>query len=265
MNNKYIPTIEDITAMSGIDTLPPGKLDITRRMAQLSDIKKGKKVLVTCSHRGYQSVIYAKECGAEVCGLDIDERMIEFARENSEKEKISINFVKGDAQEIPFGSEQFDIVTNEGAVGIPESPQKVLSEMVRVLKKDGILIFRESIFADNLSDEEKEELRLRYGNNIEDIKGWKERVDKAGAEVVFIETEQWSEPSNFWNVRHDREVQDYHDLYTMTEKLRLSKILMKKYGKDGISMAAENERIFYDAVKNKKIGYGIFLCKKINL
>jgi hypothetical protein len=26
MNNKYIPTIEDITAMSGIDTLPPGKL-----------------------------------------------------------------------------------------------------------------------------------------------------------------------------------------------------------------------------------------------
>ena len=102
MNNKYIPTIEDITAMSGIDTLPPGKLDITRRMAQLSDIKKGRKVLVTCSHRGYQSVIYAKECGAEVCGLDIDERMIEFARENSEKEKISINFVKGDAQEIPL-------------------------------------------------------------------------------------------------------------------------------------------------------------------
>lgn len=43
MSNKYIPTIEDITAVSGIDTLPPGKLDITRRMAQLSDIKKRKK------------------------------------------------------------------------------------------------------------------------------------------------------------------------------------------------------------------------------
>lgn len=265
MCNKYVPTIEDITAIGGIDTLPPGKLEITRRMAQLSEIEKGKKVLVTCSHRGYQCVIYAKECGAEVCGLDIDEQMIEFARENSEKEKCPIDFVVGDAQDIPFDSEKFDIVTNEGAVGIPENPQKVLSEMVRVLKKDGILIFRESIFASNLDKEEKKELRLRYGNNIEDIIGWKERVVKAGAEVVFIETEPWSEPYNFWNVRHDREVQDYHDLYTITEKLRLSKILVKKYGKDGIKLAAENERIFYTAVKNRKIGYGIFMCKKNNL
>ena len=262
MNNSYKPCIEDITAISGIDTLPPGKLDITMRMGQLSKMDKGKKVLVTCSHRGYQCILYSKKFGVEVTGIEYDSEMIDFARLKSDEENISINFIKADAIKLPFGEGHFDIVTNEGAVGISGHPQELLAEGLRVVNKNGIYVFRESILADELSEEEKEELCSRYGNDIETVNGWVKRINEAGGEVEYIETEPWSEPSNFWNVRHDREVADYHDLYTMAEKLKLSKILLKKYGQAGIAMAADNERIFYEAVKVHKIGYGIFICRK---
>ncbi len=262
MISKYEPTIEDVTALSNIDTLPPGRLDIARRMAIMSGMSEGKKVLVVSSHRGYQAAIYAKEFGANVCGLDIDKSMIEYATRIAEENKVQINYVEGDAQKLPFQDNSFDIVTDEGAVGIPQNPQQVLNEMVRVLKPGGVMIFRESIFSDGLDEDEKYEICQRYGNNIQDRAGWIKMIELAGVVVSECEIEPWSRPEFFWDVRHDRTVETYDNIYTTMEKLFISKKIMKQYGAEGMKMASENEKEFYKAVIDKKIGYGIFCSKK---
>lgn len=263
MKSRKEPSIESIAMLSGVDTLPPGRLEIATRMAELSQMSAGKKVLAVSSNRGYQSVIYAKEFQAEVIGIDIDETVVTLSKEYAEKSGIKVTFITADAQSLPFEEDTFDIVTNEGAVGIPDHPQTVLDEMIRVLKPGGTFVFRESIFCDDMSPDEQAELQERYGNETQTVAGWKQMIEKAGAKLESVEKSPWSEPSMFWNVRHDRVVENYHDIYTMMEKLSTSKKVMKLYGKEGLSNASDNEEIFYQAVLDRKIGYGIFLGKKV--
>lgn len=265
MSKIYKPTIEDITYISNIDTLPPGKLDISFKMGKLSNMTPDKNVLVVSSHRGHQILLYKKEFGVNAVGLDIDENMIKVAQQRcGEFFQLTdeIKFVLGDSQNIPFEDNSFDIVTNEGAVGIPEDPEKVLNEMLRVLKPGGIVIFRESIFDNSLELEEKEELCQRYGTEPHTIKEWEGMLRNAGAKNIKNEVAEWSDPRLFWDVRHDRSVSTYNELYTLTEKMMTSKKVLKEYGKEGLLMAAENEKIFYDAILKNKISYGIFYGEK---
>ena len=62
----FKPTIEDIIELSGIESLHPGGMALTRRTAELAGFKPGMKVLDVSSGRGTQSVFYAKEFGVHV-------------------------------------------------------------------------------------------------------------------------------------------------------------------------------------------------------
>jgi len=96
----YKPTIEDIIELSGLETLHPGGFALTRRTAELADLKPGFKVLDVSSGRGTQSVFYAKEFGVEVTGVDISEDMLRSAQENAKEAGVDnlVNFKLGDSQ-----------------------------------------------------------------------------------------------------------------------------------------------------------------------
>lgn len=72
----YKPTIEDIIELRRLETLHPGGFALTRRTAELADLKPGLTVLDVSSGRGTQSVFYAKEFGVDVTGVDISKEMI---------------------------------------------------------------------------------------------------------------------------------------------------------------------------------------------
>jgi len=256
----HSPTIEDAIEISGIETLHPGGFDLTKRTAEVAELKPGMRVLDVSSGRGTQAIFYAENYGVHVTGLDISEKMIQSAADSARLSGISdrVSFILGDSQALPFSDNSFDAVINECAVGIPDDSQQVLNEMLRVVKPGGTVVIHESIWKSKLSYREKEELSERYGTTPLEPEEWNRMLQKAGAVNIISEHEEWSKPERFWKVRKDREVTHYTKVLTLRERLVTLKRITQKYGIKGVTKAMENEKVFYQAVLDGKIGYGLY-------
>jgi SAM-dependent methyltransferase len=256
----YRPTIEDAIEISGIETLHPGGFALTKRTAELAGLKQGVTLLDVSSGRGTQSIYYAKEFEAKVTGLDISEDMVKTATQNAKRENIEnkVQFRIGDSQDLPFEDNTFDVVINECAVGIPDDSQKVLNEMVRVVRPEGKILIHESTWRQKLSDEEKIEFAERYGTTPLELAEWISMLEKAGVRNITYEFEQWSKPEMFWKIRRDRDVNHWFFTMTIPEKLKTMKRIFLRYGMKGIFTVLKNERVFYRTVLQGKLGYGLF-------
>ncbi len=109
----------------------------------LSDISKGDSVLEVACGTGEQAVLYAKN-GAIVTGLDISQEMLNIAekKRRDDLSNLSLNFMQGDASNLPFESDKFDIISITLALHEmdPDIRSKVIKEMLRVTKKQGKII-----------------------------------------------------------------------------------------------------------------------------
>jgi ubiquinone/menaquinone biosynthesis C-methylase UbiE len=102
---------------------------------------KGKHVLDLSCGEGYNTRILAGR-GAEVFGVDFSEKMIELARQMEKKEKLGISYHASDVADLKeFESERFDIVTCFMALMDIERYEDAISEVARVLKKNGRFVF----------------------------------------------------------------------------------------------------------------------------
>ena len=106
-------------------------------------MKSGDRVLDVCCGTGDQVFYYAKS-NIIATGIDLDSNMIKVAKRN--KKKLGLNnvlFQIADAQKMPFESDSFDYASI--SFGLHEKERKVrdniISEMKRVVKKEGSLIF----------------------------------------------------------------------------------------------------------------------------
>ncbi|MFX0186119.1 MAG: class I SAM-dependent methyltransferase [Candidatus Hodarchaeota archaeon] len=254
------PTIEDVIELSGLEMLHPGGMALTKRTAEIANLKPGIRLLDVSSGRGTQSIFYAQEYGVEVVGLDISEEMIRTATENAKNAGIEnlVSFKLGDSQDLPFEENTFDVVVNECAVGIPDDSQKVLDEMVRVAKPGGVVIIHESTWRKKLSDTEKEEISERYGTTPLEYDEWIAMLQKAGVREILTEFDRWSKPEMFWKIRKDREVSDYTKILTRSELTKTIERIVQEYGQQGVNKALENQKIFFDTVLNGKLGYCLF-------
>jgi demethylmenaquinone methyltransferase/2-methoxy-6-polyprenyl-1,4-benzoquinol methylase len=81
--------------------------------------------------------------------LDLSENMLEQARKKSEKLGVSEKFELkiGDMYEIPYADETFDTVLSTYSTCSLESPMKAVKEMLRVLKKGGLLGITHSTYS----------------------------------------------------------------------------------------------------------------------
>jgi ubiquinone/menaquinone biosynthesis C-methylase UbiE len=254
------PTIEDAIELSGVETLHPGGFALTKRTAELAGLKPGLKVLDVSCGRGTQSIFYAKDYGVDVVGLDLSEEMIKTAAENVKKEVLEENVTLklGDSQDLPFEENTFDVVINECAVGIPDDSQKVLDEMVRVAKPGGIVAIHESTWRKKLSEEDKVEFSERYGTTPLEYDEWISMLEKAGVTDIITEFDEWSKPEMFWKIRKDRDVPHFSKIFTAKEMRNLIARIAQEYGEEGVQKALENQKIFYDAILDGKLGYCLF-------
>lgn len=81
----------------------------------------------------------------KVTGVDLSDTMLKVAESNAQAEGVAdrVRFIKGDAKDLPFTSEEFDAVFSHNMMHhLPDPPQLVL-EMVRVAKPDGAIILRD--------------------------------------------------------------------------------------------------------------------------
>jgi ubiquinone/menaquinone biosynthesis C-methylase UbiE len=105
---------------------------------QRLDLKPGMRVLDVACGTGNQSIPAAK-AGAEVTGLDIAPNLLEQARARAKSEELNIQFIEGDAEQLPQPDGSFDVVMSMFGAMFAPRPERVASELLRVCKPGGVV------------------------------------------------------------------------------------------------------------------------------
>ena len=107
------------------------------RYALCFDFVKGKKVLDIASGEGYGSNLLARHA-QEVIGVDISQEAVVHA--NKKYSNKNLVFHVGSVLEIPCEAEVFDVVVSFETIEHISDHRKMIAEIKRVLKPDGLLI-----------------------------------------------------------------------------------------------------------------------------
>ncbi len=115
-----------------------GGLKSTMELAELCQIGKDSKVLMVGCRTGFTACYLAKKFGCTVMGVDIAEVSINKAKERAEKENLGdkVEFCIGDAYDLQFKSNTFDVVMTEFVSQFLDK-DIAFREFVRVLKPGG--------------------------------------------------------------------------------------------------------------------------------
>lgn len=102
------------------------------------DIRPGMRVLDVACGTGNLAIPAARK-GATVTGVDIAPNLLIQARQRAAAEKLKATFEEGDAEQLLFPENQFNVVmTMFGAMFAPR-PDLVAAELARVCKRGGIV------------------------------------------------------------------------------------------------------------------------------
>lgn len=146
-------TREDLAAF---DELHSGGREATRGLAQQAaqaGLRPGMQVLDVGSGIGGPARTLGAEFSATVVGLDLTEAFCHAATMLTTRVGLAdrVSFQHGDALAMPFRDETFDVVWSQNTImNIGDKP-RLLTEMHRVLRPDGLLVF-EAIFAGPVPD-----------------------------------------------------------------------------------------------------------------
>jgi SAM-dependent methyltransferase len=99
-------------------------------------IPPGARVLDVACGSGNLAVPAARG-GARVTGVDIATNLLEEARARAEAEGLSIQLDDGDAEQLPYADEAFDVVVSMFGVMFAPRPEVAAGELVRVCRRGG--------------------------------------------------------------------------------------------------------------------------------
>jgi ubiquinone/menaquinone biosynthesis C-methylase UbiE len=132
--------IDEMMYCCGLEILHPGGIDKTDEMAIMCNIGKDKKVLDIGSGKGVTTCYLAQKYECEVIGVDLSDRMIEYAKEMAKEKglKDKVSFKRINEHNLPFEDENFDIVLAECTTVLLDK-EKAFLEFLRVTKHDGYI------------------------------------------------------------------------------------------------------------------------------
>ena len=119
--------------------VPPLFAPWAERLIEHADLREGDRVLDVGCGTGIVARRAAARVGEEgtVVGLDVNEGMIEVARAAAAELDPAIEWRQGDATDLPFRDETFDVIFCQQALQFVEDPAATLREMHRVLVPNG--------------------------------------------------------------------------------------------------------------------------------
>jgi ubiquinone/menaquinone biosynthesis C-methylase UbiE len=116
--------------------------DIRKHIPEFAGIKTGDRVVDVCCGTGAQVIEYGRR-GILATGIDISSSMIEIAVRSLRKLRIAgVSFQLADATSLPFPDGYFDYASVTLGLHDKQEPvrNQVVSEMERVVKRDGVLV-----------------------------------------------------------------------------------------------------------------------------
>lgn len=105
-------------------------------LCEAAEVYAGAQVLDVACGNGNASLAAAHRF-CKVVGLDYVPSLLERARERAAAERLSIEFVEGDAEALPFQRETFDFVLSTFGVMFAPDQERAASELARVVRPGG--------------------------------------------------------------------------------------------------------------------------------
>jgi SAM-dependent methyltransferase len=113
--------------------------DVGELVAARAGIERGMSVLDVACGAG-NATIPAARAGARVTGLDLVPKLLGQGRTKAEAEGLEIEWVEGDAEDLPFEDRSFDRVLSTFGHMFAPRHRRVADEMVRVCRKGGAIV-----------------------------------------------------------------------------------------------------------------------------
>jgi ubiquinone/menaquinone biosynthesis C-methylase UbiE len=112
--------------------------EIGAELVSACGIATGQRVLDVAAGTG-NVAIRAAEAGAQVVASDLAPEHFEAGRREARGRGVTLEWVEGDAEALPFGDGEFDAVTSSfGAIFAPDH-QRVADELLRVCRPGGTI------------------------------------------------------------------------------------------------------------------------------
>jgi SAM-dependent methyltransferase len=110
---------------------------VSEELVEALRIVPGERVLDVACGSGNAALAAARRSWGGVVGVDFVPALLERGRERAAAERLDVEFVEGDAAELPFGDGEFDVVTSVfGAMFAPEH-ERTAAELLRACKPGG--------------------------------------------------------------------------------------------------------------------------------
>jgi ubiquinone/menaquinone biosynthesis C-methylase UbiE len=105
---------------------------------QVSEIlQPGGRILEVAPGPGYLAIELAQTGKYQVVGLDISKSFVEIAQGKAKEAGVVVDFRHGNASDMPFDADLFDLIICRAAFKNFTEPMQALHEMHRVLKPGG--------------------------------------------------------------------------------------------------------------------------------
>ncbi|UGV41588.1 methyltransferase domain-containing protein [Methanococcoides orientis] len=186
----------DFMSYLGVPYFHVGGLTSTERLAELCQINKDSKVLMVGCGTGFSACFVAQCFGCSVVGVDIAEVSIRKAKERAEALGLGegVEFRMGDAYDLPFEPDTFDVVITEFVSQFLDK-NRAFREFVRVLKPGGMVgvneMYRDADLPPSVAEEIMEAERIfaeitQLPFSLPSPEEWKQWLEKAGLSDVQV-------------------------------------------------------------------------------
>ena len=132
----------------------------------LGPLDDGERVLDLGSGAGTDSLVAAQMVGPDgrVVGIDMTPEMLAKASAGAAALKFeNVEFVEGEAEQLPFGDESFDVVISNGVIDLIPDKDAVFAELFRVLRPGGRLQVADVTIQQPVSEEGRRKIDLWTG------------------------------------------------------------------------------------------------------
>jgi ubiquinone/menaquinone biosynthesis C-methylase UbiE len=109
---------------------------VSEQLIETLDIHSNERILDVATGSGNAALAAARR-GSQVVGVDYVPSLLDRARRRRDAEGLDAQFIEGDAEALPFGNAQFDVVTSVFGAMFAPNQEQTANELVRVTRSGG--------------------------------------------------------------------------------------------------------------------------------
>lgn len=112
-------------------------MNVAEELAEALDIVPDERVVDVACGSGNGAIAAARRAWGGVIGCDYVPALLERGRERAAAERLDVEFVQGDAEDLPFGDAEFDVVMSIFGAMFAPNQEQAAAELLRVCKPGG--------------------------------------------------------------------------------------------------------------------------------